>query len=256
MLPLVPPPEVMEAVLRSVHRTWENFYEGSVSPNEFMCTPFGAPYEIVAIAGKGRGVIASRDIKAAEVIIQDTPKALEGILLLHNETPDLRHFSAARDIPVHRLLNRLQGILDTNCFSTDRASCGSIGLLLLTGALFNHSDSPNMTRQWDNTTEKMVFSSVRDIEEGEESEVDYVPGGVGAARAERLRGYGLKNSKGLSMLRAITPYFLRQQRLRVPPTFAFPNDSSHLLIAERLRATMSESQQVCEKSVLWGGEED
>ena len=118
-------------------------------------------------------------------------KALEAILLLHNQKPDWKHWSTAQDIPIHRLMDFLQGVLDTNCFSTDNASCGRIGVLLLTGSLFNHSDSPNLTRAWGNATEKMVFTSVRDIKEGDELEIDYYPGGVGAARTERLKDYGL-----------------------------------------------------------------
>ena len=203
------PPQAMAAVLRSVHRTWENFYEGSVSPSEFMRTPFGAPYEIVSVAGKGRGVVASRDITAGEVVLQDTPvlvlppectsnllfltlpqKALEAILLLHNAKPGVKRFSADLDIPLHRLMDLLSGVLDSNCFGTI-ASCGFIGVLLLTGSLFNHSNKPNLTRAWNNTTEKLVFTSVRDIKEGEELEVDYVPHEIGVARAERLKAYGI-----------------------------------------------------------------
>jgi len=71
-------------------------------------------------------------------------------------------------------------ISDTNCFDTDNASCASIGLLLLTGSLFNHSDSPNITRAWDNATEKLVFTSLREIKEGVELEVHYLPGMFGA----------------------------------------------------------------------------
>lgn len=44
---------------------------------------------------------------------------------------------------------------------------------------------------WDKATVKMVFTSARDIKQGDELEVDYLPGMLGAGRAERLRGYGL-----------------------------------------------------------------
>lgn len=211
---------VMELVLRSVHQSWENFHEGSVSSNEFMRTPFGAPYEVVNIAGKGRGLIASRDIKVGETILQDTPvlvlppspanmmifltlprKALEAILLLHNQKPDLNSFATLFDVPVHRLMDMMQGITDTNSFAVSdaaEAAYGSgIGVLLLTGSLFNHSDTPNVEREWDVATEKMVFTSLQDIKKGDELEISYVPiadDGIPFAdvvRAELLKEYGL-----------------------------------------------------------------
>ncbi|TVY76033.1 hypothetical protein LSUE1_G007789 [Lachnellula suecica] len=204
------PAPVMEAVLRSVARTWDKFHEASVSPSDFVRTPNGASYEIVNIAGKGRGIIASRDIKAGETILEEAPvlvlppesvailifltlprEALEAILLLYNEHPGVKRLSAAQDIPVHRLVDLLQGILNTNAFGTHCVSCGNVGVLLLTGSLFNHSDNANVTRQWDDATEKMVFTSERDIKVGEELVLDYVPGMVGLERVERLRGYGI-----------------------------------------------------------------
>jgi SET domain len=203
------PPAVMQAVLRSIQRSWDSFGEGSVAPNEFMRTPFGAPYEIVAIEGKGRGIIASRDIRAGEAVLQDWPvlmfppgeaniltfltlpqKALEAILLLHNTKPAWKRFSLDDDIPVHRLLDLLQGVLDTNCFG-DIGSYGQVGMLLLTGSLINHSETPNLMRALDGKTERMIFTSVRTIKKGEELEVNYVGDVFGAEKAEKLKNYGL-----------------------------------------------------------------
>lgn len=120
-------PQLIAAILQTIHRTWDNFANGSVSPNDFMRTPFGAPYEVVTIPGKGRGMIASRDIKAREIVLRDTPllilphemsvltffhtlpkQALEAILLLHNHDPQNRRFSGEMDIPVHRLFDLTQ----------------------------------------------------------------------------------------------------------------------------------------------------
>lgn len=54
--------QMLDHVYRSINRSWDVYTEGSVAPNEFMRTPFGANYEIVAdIPGKGRGIMASRD---------------------------------------------------------------------------------------------------------------------------------------------------------------------------------------------------
>ncbi|PVH76339.1 hypothetical protein DL98DRAFT_295895 [Cadophora sp. DSE1049] len=202
--------ELMELVLRSVHRAWDNFYEGPVSPSDFLRTPIGAAYEIVSMAGKGRGVIASRDITAGEIILREAPvivlppgesnmlllltlpqKALEAVILLHNQEPEYKRASLRRDIPTYRLLDYLQGVVNTNAWTTPNAPYGGITLLLLTGSMFNHSDTPNITSSWDTATEQKEFMSIGDIKKCEELEVDYLFGVAGTDRAELLKGYGL-----------------------------------------------------------------
>jgi SET domain len=111
-------------------------------------------------------------------------------MLLYNANPDFKQFSLDLDIPVHRVPDFLKGTLDTNCFGP-RTSFGTIGALLLTGSLFNHSGTPNVTRGWDDKSEKVAFTSVRDIKEGDELEIDYGPKMFGVDKAERLRNYSL-----------------------------------------------------------------
>jgi hypothetical protein len=171
------PAVVMARVWHGIQRFRESYTEGSVGPREFMRTPFGASYGIVTIEGKGRGIVASRNIKTGEIILQESPvlilppgdantitfltlpqKALEALMLLHNANPDFKRFSVDLDIPVHRLLDFLKGILDSDCFSP-RTSFGTIGALLLAGSLFNHSGTPNVTRGWDDKSE-VVFTSM------------------------------------------------------------------------------------------------
>lgn len=206
--PDVHPPQVMEAVLRSVQGTWVKFSSTTVNTNDFVNTPANGLYEVHTIPKKGRGVVAARDIKAEEIVLHEIPilllapedvnimlfftlprKALEAILLLHNAQPNIRKYSGDMDIPIHRLMDLLQGALDTNCFDTAKAACGRLGVLLLAGSLFNHDDSPNVDRDWDDGNRKMVFTSSRDVKKGEELVFDYLPGMVGRSRVERLRGY-------------------------------------------------------------------
>jgi hypothetical protein len=144
-----------------------------------------------------------------EIVLQDTPvlvlprpginiiyfltlpqKALEAIMLLHNVMPDVRHYSKELNVPIYRLLDYLQGVLNTNCNGTT-ASCGPIGVLLVRGSLFNHSDSANVRRRWDDPTEQMIFTATRDIRKGNELELDYLPGMIGFERAQGLKRYGL-----------------------------------------------------------------
>ncbi|EMR71853.1 putative set domain-containing protein [Eutypa lata UCREL1] len=199
----------MRAVYWSINRSWEAYIEGSVGPSDFMRTPFGAAYQIVTIEGKGRGIIASRDIAAGEVVLRETPvlvapidssnfllflllpqKAIEAVPLLHNAHPQERPFSLRQDIPLHRLLDIFSGIMSTNSFGVTATNC-QIGILLLTGSLFNHSDTPNVARTWDAEKEQEIFVSLRDIKKGEELVHDYVPGVQGRTRREKLKQYGI-----------------------------------------------------------------
>ncbi|KAL2072691.1 hypothetical protein VTL71DRAFT_12034 [Oculimacula yallundae] len=203
------PQEVVDMALRSIQRTWDKFHDGSVTPNEFLRTPFDVPYEIVSINGRGRGIIASRDITAGEVIMQESPvlmfpltdirffllltlpqKALEAIFFLHNQRFDQRKFSIDTVPSLFCVVEILAGILDTNTFG-QISSTGFIGLLLLAGSMFNHSDRSNVGRAWDDGTERMVFTSRVDIKEGDELVLDYAEGASDSVRAEHLKAYGI-----------------------------------------------------------------
>ncbi|KAF2448916.1 hypothetical protein P171DRAFT_428902 [Karstenula rhodostoma CBS 690.94] len=58
---------------RSIARTCERFTKGAESPSAFMRTPAASPYSVVNIKGKGRGLRASRHLKAGEVVLQEEP---------------------------------------------------------------------------------------------------------------------------------------------------------------------------------------
>lgn len=182
---------MMEEVFQCVQRTWD-IHETSADPKEFMRTPVGAPYEVAAIEDEGRGMVASRDIKAEEIILQEEPvamlpfknpvlfilltlprKALEAILLLHNKHLGARFYSRNLDTPPRRLLDFLLGIMATNHVITDNVSGSTVGILLLRGSLFNHSDTPNVARTYDKTVGKIIFTSMKDIKKGEELEINH-----------------------------------------------------------------------------------
>lgn len=57
-----------------------------------------------------------------------------------------------------------------------------VGILLLTGSLLNHSDAPNVDRVWDSTSEQEVFTTIRDIKQGEELVHNYQHGSDAAGR--------------------------------------------------------------------------
>ncbi|PVH85733.1 hypothetical protein DL98DRAFT_583325 [Cadophora sp. DSE1049] len=47
-----------------------------------------------------------------------------------------------------------------------KTSFSKIDMLVLAGSPFNHSDTPNLEESWDDTTEKMCFTTLRDIKAG------------------------------------------------------------------------------------------
>ncbi|KAI4701359.1 hypothetical protein J4E81_003099 [Alternaria sp. BMP 2799] len=195
--------ELKKATYRSISRAWDEYATGGESPSAFMRSPTGAPYKIVPIEGKGRGVVATREIKAGEIVLQESPVlvmpygefmpplllllpkgALEAILLLHNAQPDETPFTKTMDISHHRLLDAVVGCVNSNAFEGE-ASFGQIGMVLLTGSMFNHESYSNVRRHWDQQLEQMVFKTVRDVKEGEEFTVYY------SGSAENLKKYGI-----------------------------------------------------------------
>jgi hypothetical protein len=187
----IEPAEKREAIYRSINRAWEEYTVGLENSSAFMRTPVGAAYEVVSIPGKGRGLVASRDIGANELILQESPiliaphgevdprlllllpkAALEAVLLLHNAHPNMDDITRQQNIPHNHLLQYLMGIMTSNAFDGHTAY-GMIGLLLLTGSLFNHDQAHNVTRTWDQTLEQEVFTTLRNVRKGEELTVTY-----------------------------------------------------------------------------------
>jgi len=111
-------------------------------------------------------------------------QALEAILLLHYAQPDKTPFTKMNNDAHHRLTDALMGCVTTNAFEGE-ASFGQIGMVILTGSMFNHESFPNVRRHWDKQLEQMVFKTVRDVKEGEEFTVHY------SGSAENLKKYGI-----------------------------------------------------------------
>ncbi|XMA14360.1 hypothetical protein WAI453_007151 [Rhynchosporium graminicola] len=101
-------------------------------------------------------------------------KALEAIILLHNQSAEQKPFSPHSDPSYFCVVEILSGILNTNAFCQN-SHVGKIGMLLLVGSMFIHSDKPNIDRALDDASEKLIFKSNRDIKKGEDLEIDYCP---------------------------------------------------------------------------------
>ena len=148
-------------------------------------------------------MVASRAIQAGETILRESPllaapheemdarifmllpgKALEAVLLLHNAQPGFNQYSSGSDIPYHRLLDNMMCTLNTNAFRGD-ASYGPVGLLLLTGSLFNTDNAVNVVRTWDEHLMQQVFVAARNVAQGEKLTTQYT------IDPEFLRAYGI-----------------------------------------------------------------
>lgn len=99
------------------------------------------------IPNAGRGVFASTDIKAGE-IIEDCP-----ILELSQHNGHLMQ----------------QTLLVNYLFEWGK----SVALCLGFGSIYNHSYEPNATYTKHQEDEKIVFSSIQDIEKGQEITINY-----------------------------------------------------------------------------------
>ncbi|KAH6878817.1 hypothetical protein BKA58DRAFT_103531 [Alternaria rosae] len=200
---LIPSEELKQAIYRSISRAWDEYATGGQSPGAFMRSPTGAPYKIVFIEGKGRGVDETRDIKAGEISLQESPLlvmpyrefmppillllpkgALEAILLLYSARPDETPFTDDRDHTHHRPLDTLVDCVNSDVFD-DEASFSKTGMILLTGSMFNHESHPNVRRHWDEQLEQEVFKTFRDVKKDEELTVRY------SGSAEDLKKYGI-----------------------------------------------------------------
>jgi hypothetical protein len=163
-------------------------------------------FTICTIEGRGRGIIANRDMSYGEVVLKEAPllimppemnqftlallprKALESVLLLHNEKSaffDVFDKNPSKDASC-TLMHYLKEILATNSLAVGNDCHQSV--LLLKGSLFNHSDHPNVVRVWDARADEMEFVTCEDIRKGEELMIDYAPDGWGDKRPDWYKG--------------------------------------------------------------------
>jgi len=139
--------------------------------------PEGRPFEIKKLEGKGMGVVATRDIKAGEFILKETPLVWGkegdtlGLLRRVETLPELKkaaydsHFIAAP----HEHLPKALAIFKTNGLALDGDSSG----LFDEGSRFNHSCLPNCSSHWDEGVDVRWFIANRDIRKGEEICITY-----------------------------------------------------------------------------------
>ncbi|KAJ6497161.1 hypothetical protein C8R47DRAFT_1114060 [Mycena vitilis] len=182
---------LIPAAVRAVRETWNTY--GIVAPADFLQPPPDALYRVAKVPGKGRGMLASRDLQAGEVLLAESPllilpnkqfvvlnffalpkAAIHALLLLHNTIPNHQEFTRGEDTPQHRLLDYLKGVATSNAFNEGIDEEGTqAGLIVLAGSLFNHSNKSNASRRFDVSTFKEVFTVDVAVKKGEELTISY-----------------------------------------------------------------------------------
>lgn len=107
----------------------------------------------VAIAGKGRGIVATEEIAAGEVV-ERSP--VLPIALADSQCPALNDYSMA------------WGEVEDDCLPGEEC-CVGLGYLML----YNHSPRPNITIRRHFAEKEMSMVALRDIAAGEELVYDY-----------------------------------------------------------------------------------
>lgn len=146
-------------------------------------------WQVAQIPGKGEGLVATRDLKAGEIFLQETPTILlsktEARLINVKEMEDMKkRFGALpigqRDevLKLHSRngLNTGDKGLELDIFYTNSVQCGKQGFgLFLNFSKINHSCNPNANHFWIEDSKKKASLALRDIKKGEELTICYGP---------------------------------------------------------------------------------
>ncbi|KAL8365335.1 hypothetical protein RB595_004237 [Gaeumannomyces hyphopodioides] len=173
------------------------------------------PYAVVAIPGKGKGVVARRFVPAGEVIMADHPAVIASMDFPHAVGPEggrrLLSFAVGQ-LPVRQdvlALTRggggdeggagdgegdgvVERIMRTNTFGVEIE--GELYMGLYTNiSRVNHACDPNAFTRFHPTDLTMDVSAVRDIQPYEEITISYIPLGLTSqARAWSIRDWGFE----------------------------------------------------------------
>lgn len=154
--------------------------------------PEERPFEIKEIEGKGMGVIATRDIKAGELILKETPlvthsngSGIAGLdrLVAALSDADKDSYNSLYVNPSLASLSRPLAIFKTNAMGLGENA--EKGGLFVEGSRFNHSCRPNCSQWWDEKEGVSWFIASRKIKSGEEICICYNK--MMEPRAERQR---------------------------------------------------------------------
>lgn len=154
-----------------------------------LLPPFNPPaYELRDIPGKGKGMIATRDIALGEIVIVERPVTIyETFIDLESLNGFEQYVKMFMNPEIWKAYNNLcnvkgdsishfRGVCNTNAFEVDIDFFGkhnSYGAVFLELSRLNHSCGPNLDRLWDSHLFVFTVQAVRPIRAGQELTVGY-----------------------------------------------------------------------------------
>ncbi|KIJ24198.1 hypothetical protein M422DRAFT_146804, partial [Sphaerobolus stellatus SS14] len=138
-------------------------------------------YEIRDIPGKGKGVVALRDIAMGEMVIIERPIFLRPLMITAGLMLQLPKLVMERMDPRDRAsffalsnvkdpdVPQFWGIIGTNAFELEmKEGVGRYGAVFPECSRLNHSCGPNTTRTWNLPLFALIVQASRNIRAGEE----------------------------------------------------------------------------------------
>lgn len=185
-------------------------------------------WTIESIPGKGKGVVASTDIKPGKLLISEAP-LLTTECITSMETTERDLAEALRALPkesqraflsLHNNYpgkNPLSNIIRSNGYPLGPGS--EVGGIFANISRINHSCRPNAVHSWNPLMDVETVYAVRPIKTGEEITLSYHAGGPSNTRKEILKqGFGFDCTCEIcslpeAELRASDSRFIRAQKL-------------------------------------------
>lgn len=144
----------------------------------------GPPFRVGPLDGKGIGVVASRDIKAGELLSSEAPVVYwdsndswltrsRSIQKQFDGLPPQTRDAVLELHDAHAVGGQktLGGIVSTNSHTKKGTSAG---VLCLECSRFNHSCVPNCEQSWNEDLQEVHIFASRDVRKGEELQIYYV----------------------------------------------------------------------------------
>jgi hypothetical protein len=153
-------------------------------------------WTLETIPGKGKGLIARKDITPGTLILSDKP-LLKTDVITSMETVEKDLARALKSLPkehqraflsLHNNYpgkNPLSNIIRSNGYPLGPAS--DVGGVFPNLSRINHSCKPNAKHSWNPVKEQYVVYTIRSVREGEELTVSYLSGGESKRRQETLK---------------------------------------------------------------------
>ena len=151
------------------------------------CTVEDGLYAIEDVPGKGKGLIATKDISKGTRIISEKPAITVGGRIASMEqleaaicqqvsslsTDQIRDFCSMDNVyPYTDFKERWRGIFQTNALPT--GSNLDAGGVFFQACRINHACNSNSTNFWNDRLSKLTIQAIRDIGKGEEITISYL----------------------------------------------------------------------------------